>query len=190
MFAPIQRGYISFRSHAEGFIAGTGDPAAIRDCFEQHYKPREEALAERLRAVLETLDGSSEEVPFVREWVSMMRSFRDRGGPAIRDGRISLDPPPSGDSGTAGAGHPWQRSEFHTLLSESGAYQLLTGDPEFLCFRLMLNYLYLHMTRIGVTPVERFMLCHFAANTVENVYGLSATDMIRRYAASGGTATR
>ena len=39
---------------------------------------------------------------------------------------------------------------------------------------LALNCTYLHLTRLGVQPVERLMLCHLAANAVEDAYGTGA----------------
>jgi hypothetical protein len=42
----------------------------------------------------------------------------------------------------------------------------------------MLNYTYLHMTRLGITPTERFLLCHLAANAVEECYGVSAFELV------------
>jgi hypothetical protein len=45
-------------------------------------------------------------------------------------------------------------------------------------YRLVLNYMYLHFTRLGLTPIERFLLCHLTANAVEDCYGISAMEQL------------
>ena len=51
-------------------------------------------------------------------------------------------------------------------------------DPVwFAKFRLMLNYTYLHLTRLGLAPAERFLLCHLAANAAEDLFGRSAAEV-------------
>jgi hypothetical protein len=57
-------------------------------------------------------------------------------------------------------------------------------DPRFLRYRLMLNYTYLHLTRLGVPGLHRYLLCHLAANAVEEVYGVSALDLVLQTAAA------
>ncbi|WP_345406501.1 hypothetical protein [Nonomuraea salmonea] len=38
---------------------------------------------------------------------------------------------------------------------------------------MLLNYTYLHLTRLGLTPLDRFRTCHLLADAVEDVYGVS-----------------
>jgi Lantibiotic biosynthesis dehydratase C-term len=172
MFPPITRGFISYRSHAEAFLARTGKAVAAREVFERRYQEIRSELACRLRAVLSTLDGSPQPVPFVREWTAVMQRYRARGEALIRSGNLSFATPP----GTQG---PPELSEFHSLLVSSGAYDALSRSTSFLCYRLILNYTYLHLTRLGVRPIDRFLLCHLAANAVEDAFGVSAMDIRR-----------
>ncbi|MFC7111084.1 hypothetical protein ACFQQB_68225 [Nonomuraea rubra] len=48
---------------------------------------------------------------------------------------------------------------------------------------MLLNYTYLHLTRLGLTPLDRFRTCHLLADAVEDVYGLSGLDALRRFTA-------
>jgi hypothetical protein len=48
----------------------------------------------------------------------------------------------------------------------------------FQSYRLMLNLLYLDLGRLGLRPVERYMLCHVIANGVEEMVGSSAADLM------------
>jgi len=69
-------------------------------------------------------------------------------------------------------------------MFESEAFRhLLVDDPEFKRYRLLLNYTYLHLARLGVTGYERFRLCHLAANAVEEALGVDAMEAVARYAA-------
>lgn len=182
MFPPVTRGFISYRSHAEAFLARTGRAAAAREVFERRYQLRRSELACRLRAVLATFDGSSHPVPFVREWTAVMQRYQAAGEELIRSGELSFAGSVGGSRVTEG---PPRLSEFHSLLVSSSGYEALSRSTPFLCYRLILNYTYLHLTRLGVRPVDRFLLCHLAANTVEDAFGVSAMDMIRRSARRG-----
>jgi hypothetical protein len=62
----------------------------------------------------------------------------------------------------------------------SGYQRQVLARPDFLRYRVLLNHTYLHVTRLGLTPVERFRVCHLAARAVEETYGVSAVDLMRR----------
>ncbi|MFG6198652.1 hypothetical protein [Nonomuraea sp. JJY05] len=66
---------------------------------------------------------------------------------------------------------------------ENPAYhEAIFTDPAFLRYRVLLNYTYLHLIRLGLTPLDRFRTCHLLADAVEDVYGLSGLDALRRFA--------
>jgi len=56
-------------------------------------------------------------------------------------------------------------------------------NPEFLRYRVVLNWTYLHLTRLGLSPRRRFLLCHLAAETIEERYGVSAIGFLRTFVA-------
>jgi hypothetical protein len=53
----------------------------------------------------------------------------------------------------------------------------------------MLNLTYLMLTRLGISPAERFLLCHLAANAVEDQYGVSAIDSASGHSPSAQAVT-
>ncbi|WP_165977801.1 thiopeptide maturation pyridine synthase [Nonomuraea diastatica] len=173
--AGIEAGFISFRSHAEAFLAAWPEAEGLRTAWEEHYHRNSAQLAARVRAIIATLDGEQKVVPFVDEWVAALSPFRRRGTSLIRDGRLSMVPPPY--RGFDPMAELAQVSSFHKHLVDP-AWQEIRSADWFNVYRLMLNYAYLHLTRLGVTPVERFLLCHLAANAVEECYGKSATELI------------
>ncbi|MFC5182278.1 thiopeptide maturation pyridine synthase [Actinomadura harenae] len=174
---PITRSFVSYRSHAEGFLAQCADPAATRARFDAYYKSHSADLTDRVRAVMATLQNdTATPVPFIAEWAALIAAYRDRATPLIAEGK--LIPPSVHDAGQAAQ---WP-SEFHRMMFGNRAYhRAVLDDPAFRRYRLLINYTYLHINRLGLTPPERFRLCHLAANAVEDVHDLNAIDLVRTF---------
>ncbi|MGH2952372.1 MAG: thiopeptide maturation pyridine synthase, partial [Solirubrobacterales bacterium] len=170
------RGFVSYRSHSEGRIMRAADPAALRSFFDQQYRTRATALAERLGQVLDTLDGAGDDVPFVREWVQVMSWLWKRAEPLIAAGDIRLPLPPPGKwHGREAVRH----SAFHRALRSNAAYlQWMRTDLQHLVYRVIVNCLYLHLTRLGSKPFERSLLGYLVAETVEERFGVSAVKLV------------
>ncbi|WP_026411568.1 thiopeptide maturation pyridine synthase [Actinomadura oligospora] len=174
---PITSSFVSYRSHAEGFIAQCADPDATRARFDAHYRAHRARLTERVRAVEATLDGDTDvPVPFVAEWADLIATFCDRATPLIAQGKLIQPPAYDADKSAQ-----WP-SEFHRMMFGNRAYHRAAFEnPAFSRYRLLINYTYLHINRLGLTPPERFRLCHLAANAVEDVHRLDAVDLVRRF---------
>lgn len=177
----ISRGFLSFRSHAEAFIMRAPEPESMRVALDERYALRRDALVERARQVVTYLDAGVGDVPFVAGWLDLLRALRERAEPLIRSGELPLGPSRADESFEYGPalkatlGH----SAFHRRIAEDPEYRrVLYGDPWFQRFRLMVNLLYLHLNRLGVRPIERFMLCHLAARAVEDAFGVSADELM------------
>jgi hypothetical protein len=201
--APITRSFVSYRAHAEGYLTWAADPAASRAAFDRAYADRRTELTERVRTVIAALDDpAAPAVPFVREWAALLAAYRARITPLLEAGELPLPMtnPAAPNQATLdqttlnqttlnpatprlGAVPVPQREpgELHRLILTSPDYhRAVFEQPAFLNYRVVLNYTYLHLTRMGLTPLDRFGLCHLTANAVEEVYGLSAVDLIRR----------
>ncbi|MCO6006965.1 hypothetical protein NE236_18420 [Actinoallomurus purpureus] len=174
---PITRSFISYRSHAEGFIAQCADADATRARFDTDYQAHRTQLIDRARAVIATLeDPAAPPVPFAREWANLIACYRDRATPLIAEGKLIQ--PLVFDQNKAAE---WP-SEFHRMMFGNRAYHRAAfEDPEFSRYRLLINYTYLQINRLGLTPPQRFRLCHLAANAVEEVCDDNAIAAIRAY---------
>lgn len=172
---PITRSFVSYRSIAEGFIARCANPETTRTGFDACYQDNRTSFTNRTRAVIATLDGQRRErqgraVPFVHEWADLIASYRDHATPLIAARKLS--PPPLEDQTEA--------SELNRTMFCSRAYQrAVVEDQDFSRYRLLINYTYLHISRLGLTPPQRFRLCHLAANAIEDLYDLNAIETIR-----------
>jgi hypothetical protein len=72
------------------------------------------------------------------------------------------------------------------LMTNRHFHDHVLPSAPFRHYRLLLNLLYLQLTRLGVRPAERFLLGHLIANTVEDVYGLDAATQLRTRTANTG----
>lgn len=166
----FERGFVSFRSHAEAFLSWMPEGEGLRPAWQRHYEQHAEALTGRVQAVLATVDAAGPCVPFVRPWVEVMTQYWRRGSQLIESDTLRLAPGPPPDS--AEHAERLRRSPLHRARED------VVVDPVwFAKYRLMLNYTYLHLTRLGMTPAERFLLCHLAANAAEEFVGRPATEV-------------
>ncbi|MEU6479169.1 thiopeptide maturation pyridine synthase [Streptomyces sp. NPDC047017] len=182
---PIERGFLSLRSHADAFLSRTRDPVAVRADFDDRFRRQESVLCERLRSVEATLAGGGDAVPFVTEWAAAVRHHQRIAQPLLASGEVSM-----GGAARAPRMPTRRTSEFHAVLrSDHGHEDFVRTDDWFSSFRLMMNYLYLHLNRLGLKPVDRALLCHLAAHTVEAVHGVDAVGSFQRYVASADPAS-
>jgi Lantibiotic biosynthesis dehydratase C-term len=167
----FERAFVSFRSHAEAFLSWTPEGKGLRPGWQEHYEQHAEALTGRVQAVLATVDGSGPCLAWIRPWVDVMTPYWRRGAELIESGQLALSPGPRQDSEEYA--ERLRRSPLHRAREDVEVDQVW-----FAKFRLMLNYAYLHLTRLGLAPSERFLLCHLAANAAEELFGRSAADVV------------
>jgi lantibiotic biosynthesis dehydratase-like protein len=175
----LMRGFVSFRSHAEAFLTMSPDGARYREEWQRRYAVHADRLRTRVENVAATLDGTGA-VPLVREWVAALRPVHRRAWDLVASGALLADEPPPPPI-TAGM------SPFHEALLRGPTYTAaIRGSVWFRAYRVMLNCLYLQLTRHGVRPVDRQQLCHLAANTVEDWLGVTALDLVAGRAVQAG----
>lgn len=201
----IRRGFVSFRSHAEGYLSTVGPQ--VRDAFEQRYTANSTVLTAQVRAVVTALDSGAAEpgapdtgtsdsgapdtgaaaepgpASELHRWVATIDPLGTRWTALYEAGEIPETEIPADEEN--GIGELLTSSPLHRAISGSATYkQMMYRDPRFLRYRLMLNYTYLHLSRLGLPGLTRYLLCHLAANAVEEVYGVSALELVLATAAS------
>lgn len=158
----ITGGFVSFRSHAEAFL-GDGDRRGLRRVWDEQYRLRANILQDRVEAVVAEIDRGAS------SWVETLRATERTGQRLLADGLLPMS-----------SLRQARGSDFHQALAGNDRWHAeVEPSIAFRSYRLLLNYTYLHLTRLGLKPVERFMLCHFAANAVEEHYGVSAIDLVQ-----------
>lgn len=179
--ADLSWSFVSFRSHAEAFLSTWPEGGGLRPAWDGYFAANADRLTARAEAVAAAVhhDGGD---ALAQRWVRTVKPFRDRAGALVDAGMITLDPPPEARAEHAAlSAQLGQASAFHAATADSPEFEAHVRDTVwFAQHRLMLNYLYLFLTRVGLTPSERFLLCHVAANTAERLHGVSAVDTARR----------
>src|SRR5699024_6254706 len=136
---PVSRGFLSYHSHAEAFLANCADPQRTRAAFEERHRANKERSAQILEQILRA-DGPA-------------------GAGSVPD---------------AASAQAARTSGFLYDLRERGEWHRIRTAAWFRCYRLLLNATYAQLTRLGVSPLERYLLCYTAARTVEEVVGAAA----------------
>ncbi|MEU7877620.1 thiopeptide maturation pyridine synthase [Microbispora bryophytorum] len=168
---PISRGYMSFRSHADAFASYCVDRDGVRAGFGAKYRQNERQLRALVRRRVAEVD-EGRTPPHVREWLGYIERAKAVAAPLIRDRRIDLD---------AGPREPGMRQlhtvDFHEILLATGRYRSeVLGSDWFLGHRLAINLLYVHLARLGLAPLQRYLFCHLIAAAVEAEYGVSPVE--------------
>ncbi|MEU9127588.1 thiopeptide maturation pyridine synthase [Kitasatospora sp. NPDC048540] len=175
---PVTYGYLSYRGHADAFLAK--GPDGLRDRFDRVY----EANADRFRQRVVTITAASdyhEVLPF-GALLDTLLHYRDRANKLITAGELALNTDDNGDPEAWGSTWAaWSaRSPFHQALGgHRGAADQLGGWNTFQQYRVVLNWLYLNMYRVGIGELERNLICHVVSRAVEDVHGVSALDRIQ-----------
>ncbi|MFJ8161786.1 hypothetical protein ACIRBY_12700 [Streptomyces sp. NPDC096136] len=177
-------GVFSLRSHAEAFLHWAGSVKDPRPSFARRLEtdaPVLRAIVERARDGAESAEASEFRAAFAYG-MGVFDTAAARGdlsaelldGLAPAENREATAPP--GHQGPVSDG----RSEFHDTVAES---RVTDRAPSwFASYRLLINLFYSRLPLLGVTPIQRYYLCFAIAETVDEVYGESWRERLRRAA--------
>ncbi len=178
----LDNGFLSYRSHAEIFLIGA--PIQVRQSFNATYDRQRAALRRRIDAVM---DGPAAQDGLIQSWRRTLGTVHAAAWRALEEGHIdlsweaqdfSLERPEMGP-----ALERSQQSDFHrTELANFENLRRRSRDVSFNAYRLLLNALYLQLSRLGLTPLQRALLCHLVSHAVEERYSVQAVDLSARYA--------
>ncbi len=175
---PITQGFLSYRSHAEGYLASREDPERGRDQFEEIYQANKTALADLMTAAVASARSAAPADPLLTGWLPVIRACQAKARELHAAGRLPLPALTTADE-RRGQSHNGRISAFHeALFGNETVRDTLNNAEWFHIYRILLNYQYLFFTRAGITPVERFMLCYLAARTVEDAHQITLDAII------------
>ena len=186
-FLPLTKAYMSFRSHAEAYIVcepSIEAPALRRQRFAHEYEQRKAQIRHRVERLLELL--ASEQLPeYLRSTLAVLHRYAQRALAGVLDGSVMLHDGKSQRSEsvrTPPSSHfQWEASRFHTAVLENVAMEQLNADPEMLADRVVLNLLYLHLSRMGMVNEDRYILDYYIAETIEEMFHIDPVDVINRF---------
>jgi hypothetical protein len=155
----VRFGFVSFRSHADNFLSGPDGPE-VRAKWDNGFRTLRSALQARLANVVEDPGATRAR----REWIAALNGIDDAS-------ELVMPQAPRGEPREHAS--PFLRG----LAADDNFHRHVLPLRAFRRYRLRLNLLYLHLTRLGVRPVDRLMLGHLVANTVEATYGVDALEV-------------
>jgi hypothetical protein len=184
---PLTRFIISYRSHSEAYI--TADlfqeaPAIRRRRLEEAYRERREVVLRRVKLRLEQIEG--EQLPnWLAVLVAVHRRYFELAVQGIAAGEVGLKAHFAEGSPD---GH-LQQSAFHTaIFSNKAIGHYFDTNPVMIAFRIVLNFFYLHLNRIGMRNEDRYILDYYIAEAVEELFNISSFEAIRSFNAVDGKA--
>jgi hypothetical protein len=171
--------FLSFRSHAEAFLATCRDPSDARAAMERRYQTVGPVVERKVSSILANVrDGLAPGGAAVwRGWHDATAAAKPMIAGRFAAGDIATVAPPDTDHRSAAA--EFAANEFHGTLGQSGdLLRFLGTDPDFLAARLLTSLLYLSLHNIGVALVERYFLCYAVSRACESLFGVDAVDLL------------
>jgi hypothetical protein len=180
----FDRGYFSFRSHAEFFFAAYDGQGRLRQRFDalgQRLKPRLDAVLAAVR------EGRLDQVPLDEPWRGVLRGWRgvleataQRHRQIVQEHYDTLlaDQTLSQLAREVHAATPQRQRIESTQTSAMGvAFASADGlriqrSREFIAYRNTVNFFYLLLPILGVSPQQKFCLCHLVAASAERLSGI------------------
>lgn len=181
---PIEVGFVSFRSHAEAFLSWWDEADGLRSRWDAHYRQHSAKLTKRISQIARGVNsdfGRDSIAPatslpwYFDQWRDILGPYMNEASRLMSTGDMTMDPPWAGTRDPNKVRWLAARSPWHNLPRPTDTP---VDAAWFDRYRLGLNYTYLTMTRFGISPVERFLLCHLIANAVEDIFDIKASDVI------------
>jgi hypothetical protein len=170
-FLPLDRAYMSYRSHAEGFIVGepeTEEPRLRRERLEKAYRQRYVAVKQHLRRLLALLTNAPERLPaWLTSMIELHRIYGQQAYEAAQTGLFQLKK--HADTAQARQSMRLEESEYLSTAFSSPAVLDYIDSPVIVAHRTSLNLLYLHLNRIGMLNEDRYMLDYYIASAIEEL---------------------
>ncbi|MEU1316178.1 hypothetical protein [Streptomyces tibetensis] len=179
-------GAFSFRSHAEAFFNSTAESSGSQSARAQSpraaFAHRLEGDRTRLEAVVRlALEGG--ETPTASAWrgaiaycAGLFESAAVRGDVDAAD--LAELAGPHDDGGRA-------PSPFHQAVAAADAVD--GGAAWFTGYRTVINLFYRQLPLLGVSPLQRFYLCHAIAECIDGVLGETWQQRLERRASPAST---
>lgn len=167
----VPLGFLSYRSHAEAFLASSPNPQAARDMVSEKYARVATTMEGLVDAVLAQSEGRGPVVSRpARQWFEGVRPAKPTATDLFRTGSELVVRDKPAQDGTA-----LDESSFHRIVSASGGLRdFLNRDPAFLAARLLTSLLYLGLHSAGIALAERYFLCYAVSRACEVLYETDA----------------
>jgi thiopeptide-type bacteriocin biosynthesis protein len=176
-------GMVSCRSHWEGFAASFPAVEAL-DRIRATYERSRDSIRASLREVAAAFRAGPGTDPVVDRWRELVEEYEARTRRHIAAGEPITEQPT-----TPAEVKEMREKVFTHFHTESGFVNTFWSDdrfiasmqfePGWLAPRVMTNLLYQFVSTVGISPMERMALCHFAYRSAEEEYGADCAEILR-----------
>lgn len=178
--------WMSYRSHSEAYIVcepAVEDPQLRRQRLAQAFRERHDVIMRRIRRLLYRLEAAPEQLaPWLSSMIAIHRSYYERTLQGVLDGSVKLN---GTDNEYQWADDPQQSalsaSGFHAAMAANATTQQMQRHPYALTNRVILNFLYLNLSRLGMLNEDRYILDYYIAEALEELFHVSAVDLVRNF---------
>lgn len=188
----LSRGFMSYRSHAEYFFAAYDGDGQIRKKFDQI----EVSMGRKVNAIVKAIDVNRiDTLPLpkahceiIARWAHVVSQTARRNEEIVRTHHEALKVDTTFDDlvRTVSVSVPedFQAKSQAREVSQLGkAFEheeglRLRSSVEFMAYRTTVNFFYLLLPTLGVSPVQKFCFCHLLANAAERHFGISWQEIV------------
>lgn len=189
----LSRGFMSFRSHAEYFFAAYDGQGKLRSQFDA----LESAYAVRVDRIFEALaedDNSRFPVPgahrrLLERWAQLVRRTAERNERIVAENHDRLLGDDTIDNlvENLGATAPIdfqnrarakETSELGRAFFDEEEGMRIRSSAEFIAYRTTVNFFYLMLPTLGVSPMQKFCFCHLLANGAERHFKVDWREIV------------
>ncbi|HLI05733.1 MAG TPA: lantibiotic dehydratase C-terminal domain-containing protein [Ktedonobacteraceae bacterium] len=176
---PLAGAYMSYRSHAEAYIVCEPDveePRLRRRRFERAFHERHDAVMRRITFLLDALNAAPERLAnWLPPLIALHRRYGEKALQGVLEGSFRLN----GNSHSRE--YRLSASDFHAAVATNLAVKQHQNSPYVLAQRIVLNFLYLHLSRLGLLNEDRYLLDYYIAGGIEELCHISPVDVIRNF---------
>jgi lantibiotic biosynthesis dehydratase-like protein len=188
----LSRGFMSFRSHAEYFFAAYDGQGKLRPQFDA-LETAKAAHVDRIFEALAEDDYSRFPVPaahrnLLERWAQFVRRTAERNERIVADNHDRLLADATFDnlvqdiSATApidyqNRARARETSELGRAFDEEEGMRI-RSSAEFIAYRTTVNFFYLILPTLGVSPLQKFCFCHLLANGAERHFNIDWREIV------------
>jgi hypothetical protein len=178
-FGDIRTSCMSYKSHLEGFLGEHDAGSTLRGRLEYSFQREVDRITELVAYA--TGNKSSIEMPaFVSEvlkaWAALIKATFPIAHQALQRGEIDLF-----NDAIVTKQQALEQSEYHKLTGDNPRVKEYIRTPHFLARRFVINLQYEVLHQLGISPVQKNLLCHYVVEGICRQAGTTWREVVEQW---------
>ncbi len=188
-FEGLKRGHLSLRSHLEFFLANRDPSGKLRQHYQQQelqYRTQMDLLLQRLHHQTASLQFYREQDPLLASWTQLVHQLKSQVTDIVlrkydlMRGQQHFDQLANQRMDVDTNDQPYfKQGQFFELMYSQGSDSIMSSR-EFLIYRTMVNHFYVSLPLLGVSPLDKHLLCALIADASERYYQINWQQMLQK----------